>query len=234
MATTSDTVTPQGPDSGQASSAAGASAGGPPPLDPLGPLDPLAPLDPVGRGYEPMSVRGPALIVLGLAVFLLLGGVVSAAISSESNPTFSTRKVVLADGVTIHLAPATTKFHGIISNGEPPADIIGNLGIPKESVVGGVRNSDQHAAQFDRTVTLHSQFAQGQIIEAYTRMMRAAGWQVIYSGPAPQGTPGSTEVLAKHGSSDGFYWETGVVASPTTPAGTTPYSVEVFETPDGN
>jgi len=191
-------------------------------------------VEPVGRGYEPMSVRGPALIVLGLAVFLLLGGVVASALNSGSNPTFALRQVTLSDGTTVALAPGASKMHAIVSNDEPPADILGNLGVPKESVVTGVIDADQNAAQFDRTVLLRSQLAQGQVIEVYARKLRAVGWQVIFNGPAPQGAAGSTEVLAKKGSGDGFYWEAGVVVSPTTPAGTTPYSVEVYETPDGN
>ncbi len=187
-----------------------------------------------GRGYEPMSIRGPALIVLGLAVLLLLGGVVASAVTSGSDPTFTLRQVTLADGTTVPLAPAAARLHAIVSNDEPPADIIGNLGIPKESVVTGVLNSDQHTAQFDRTARLRSQLSQTEVVDVYARLLRTVGWQVIYRGPAPQGSPGTTEVLAKRGSGDGFYWETGVVVSPTTPQGTTPYSVEVFETPDGN
>ena len=192
------------------------------------------PTEPVGRGYEPMSVRGPALIVLGLAVFLLIGGVVASAISSGSNPSFTIRHLTLSDGTVVALAPASTKLHAIVSNDEPPADIIGNLGVPTESAVTGVVSNDQNTAQFDRTASLHSQLSQDQVIEAYTRLLKSVGWQVIYDGPAPQGVPGSTEVLAKRGSGDGFSWETGVVVSPTTPAGVTPYSVEVLETPDGN
>ena len=184
--------------------------------------------------YEPMSVRGPALIVLGLAVFLLIGGVAASAFTSVSNPSFTIRKVTLADGTVVALAPATRKLQSIVNNGQPPADIIGNLGVLKRSTVGTAVNSDQHVAQFNRTVTLTSLLAQGQVIEAYTKMFRAVGWQIIYSGPAPQGTPGSTEVLAKRGSGGGFYWETGVVVSPTTPTGSTPYSLQLFETPDGN
>ena len=187
-----------------------------------------------GLAYEPMSVRGPALIVLGLAVFLLIGGVISSAISSGSNPSFTIRKVTLVDGTNVALAPATRKLHAIVSNGEPPADVIGNLGVPKRSTVGAVVNSDQRRAQFNRTVSLTSLLTQSQVIETYTKMFRAAGWQVIYSGPAPQSDPGSTEVLAKLGSSDGFYWETGVVVSPTTETGTTPYTLDLFETPDGD
>ena len=184
--------------------------------------------------YEPMSVKGPALIVLGLAVVILLGGVAAAALSSSSNPTFSIRQVTLDDGTTVHLVPATVKLHAIVDNSEPPADIIGNLGIPQESTVTGIVNSDRHTTQFDRTVKLGSQLTQAQVIEVYRRLLHAVAWKIIYEGPAPQGVPGATEILAKLGSSDGFYWEVGVVASPTTPAGVTHYSVEVLETPDGN
>jgi hypothetical protein len=187
-----------------------------------------------GPAYEPMSIKGPALIVLGLAVVILLGGVAAAALSSSSNPTFSIRQVTLDDGTTVHMGPATVKLHAIVNNSEPPADIIGNLGIPQESTVTGVVNADRHTAQFDRTAKLSSQLAQPQVIEAYRRLLHAAAWKIVYEGPAPQGAPGATEVLAKLGSSDGFYWEVGVVVSPTTPAGTTHYSVEVLETPDGN
>lgn len=181
-----------------------------------------------------MSVKGPALIVLGLAVVILLGGVVAAALSSTTNPSFSVKLVTLADGTTVDLVPATTRLGAIVSNGEPPADIIGNLGIARESRVTGTVNSDQHTAQFDRTASLTSQMAEGQVAEAYRLILDAAGWKVIFQGSAPQGAPGTTEVLAKRGSSDGFYWETGVVVSPTLPTGSTPYTIEVFETPDGN
>jgi hypothetical protein len=184
--------------------------------------------------YEPMSVKGPAMIVLGLAVVILLGGVAAAALSSGSNPTFTIRHVTLDDGTQVDLVPAAVKLHAIVNNDEPPADIIGNLGVPRESVVHGVINSDQHTAQFDRTVDLSSQLAQPQVVEAYRRMVTAVGWKVIYQGAAPQGQAGADEILATKGSADGFYWEVGIVVSPTRATGSTPYSVEVFETSDGN
>ena len=184
--------------------------------------------------YEPMSVRTPALIVLGLAVVILLGGVVAGALTTGSTPTFGVKFVMLSDGTRVQVSPATDRLHAIEANGEPPADILGNLGVLTSSSVTGVLNSDRNAAQFDRTVHLTSPLAQEQVTEAYRRLLKATGWTVAYDGPAPQGAPGTTEVLAKHGSGDGFYWEVGVVVSPTTPTGSTSYSIEVFETPDGN
>src|SRR5665213_356609 len=224
MVTTSPAVPSPGADSPDGPGGPGGS----------GPQGPGADDGTPSPSYEPMSIKGPALIVLGLAVVILLGGVAAAAFSSRTNPTFTIRHVTLDDGTTVNLVPAVDKLHAIVNNSEPPSDIIGNLGIPRESTVHAVVNSDQHAAQFDRTVDLTSRLAQPQVIEAYRRMLATAGWKVIYQGLAPQGVAGATEVLATRGSSDGFYWETGVVVSPTTPLGSTPYSVEVFETPDGN
>ncbi len=181
-----------------------------------------------------MSVKGPALIVLGLAVLILIGGVVATAFSSGPSPSFTLRQVTLPDGTTVALAPGSVKLRTIVSDQQPPADILGNLGVPQKSVVTGTINSDQNTAQFDRTVKFTSQLSQDQVVSAFSLLLKDSGWQVIFTGAAPQGTLGTTEVLAKRGSADGFYWETGVVVSPTTPTGTTPYSVEVIQTPDGN
>jgi hypothetical protein len=204
------------------------------PGDPGGPDDTGTDDIPPAPSYEPMSIKGPAFIVLGLAVVILLGGVAAAALTTTTNPTFTIQRVTLSDGTNVALVPATHKFHAIISDGEPPDDIMGNIGIPSESKIVATVNSDQGTAQFDRTVKLTSQLAQSQVSEAYHRMLTATGWKVIFQGSAPQSVAGSTEVLATHGSSDGFYWEIGVVVSPTTATGFTPYSVEIFETPDGN
>jgi hypothetical protein len=186
------------------------------------------------RGFEPMSVKGPALIVLGLAVFILIGGVVASALDSSSSPTVGLHHVTLPDGTNVALAAGSVKLHSIVSDEQPPADILGHLSVPQESVVTGTIDSDQNTEQFDRTVDFNSQLSQDQVISTFSLLLKDLGWQVVYTGAAPQGKAGNTEVLAKRGSSDGFYWETGVVVSPTTPTGTTPYSVEVIQTPDGN
>jgi hypothetical protein len=186
--------------------------------------------------FEPMSVRGPALIVLGLAVVILLGGTLAAALTSTTpEPVAHVAAVTLSDGTHVTFSPATVRLHTIVTSGQPPSDILGNLGVQTTSTVTGTVDGDQGTSQFDRTVDLHTEaLAQSQVAEAYRLMLQANRWNVIYQGNAPQGAAGTTEVLAKKGSSDGFYWETGVVVSPTTATGSTSYSIEVFETPDGN
>ena len=176
---------------------------------------------PVGAGsgesppsYEPMSVRTPALIVLGLAVVILLGGVVAGALTTGSTPSFGVKYVVLSDGTRVPVSPATDRLHAIEANGEPPADVLGNLGVLTSSTVTGVLNSDQNAGPVRPDRPPHQPARPGPGGRGLPTPAEAPGWNVIYDGPAPQGAAGTTEVLAKHGSGDGFYWEVGVVGLP--------------------
>jgi hypothetical protein len=191
-------------------------------------------VDPDNRTYEHMSIRGPALIVLGIAVFIVIAGVVASALDSGSTPTLSVKTVTIPDGTVVHLTPATVAMKKIISAGEPPADILGNLAVPADSTFSHFVNADQNAGQFDRTVSFHTGLSSEQVVDVYRTLFPKLGWKVIYAGTGAARDSNGTEVLAKKGSGDGFYWEAGVVVSPTTSAGSTPYSIELFELPDDN
>ena len=43
-------------------------------------------IDPGHRTYQPVSVRGPALIVLGIAVFIVVIGTVASALATSGAP----------------------------------------------------------------------------------------------------------------------------------------------------
>jgi hypothetical protein len=190
--------------------------------------------DPENRFYEHMSLRGPALIVLGIAVFIVIAGVVASALDSGSSPTLTLKSVTIPDGTVVHLTPATVAMKKIISAGEPPADILGNLAVPTDSTFSHYINSDQDETQFDRTVSFHTGLASQQVVDVYRTLFPKLGWKVIYAGSGAERDSNGTEVLAKKGSGDGFYWEAGVVVDPTTSSGSTPYSIELFELPDDN
>jgi uncharacterized membrane protein YgcG len=190
------------------------------------------PVDPEHRTYQAVSGRGPALVILGIAVFILLAGVLASALVTGSSPTESLHSVTIPGGTVVPLTPATSALHSIVSSGQPPADILGNLAVPAGSSVRSTLNSDQDSGQFDRTVSFTSgTLAPPQLVDAFHNLLPKLGWQVIYVGAGTRSGSG-TEVLAKRGSGDGFYWEVGVVVSPTTAAGITPYSVELFQLPD--
>ncbi len=189
---------------------------------------------PFAPGSRPAPVKGPALVVLGVALALVVAGVLASALISGTTPTLTVHRLTLPDGTSVDLTPAATAMRTIVSAGEPPADILGNLAVPAGSRVTGTVDTDQNQAQFDRTVDYTSTLSGDQLAAVYQTLLPKLGWQVLYVGDAARSGRSGSEVLAKHGSGDGFYWEIGAVVSPTTPAGITPYSLELFELPDGN
>ncbi|HEY5098392.1 MAG TPA: hypothetical protein VII46_10100 [Acidimicrobiales bacterium] len=191
-------------------------------------------VDPENRLYQPMSLRGPALVVLGIAVFIVVAGIVASTLASGSDPTLSIRRITIPGGTVVPLTPAGSAMKAIVSAGEPPADILGNLAVPAGSTVTRTINLDQGATQFDRTVVLRTGLSSDQVGDLYRMLLPRLGWAVLDSGsPASGSTPG-TVILFKRGSGDGFYWEVGATVSPTTSAGTTTVSLELWELPDDN
>lgn len=189
-------------------------------------------VDPDNRTYERMSLRTPAIIVLGIAIFIVAAGVLTSAFTSTGTSKPAAESVTIPDGTVVRLTPATVALKSMVSEGQPPSDILGPLAVPAGSKAVGTVDIDQNANQFDRTVNFTTGLTSDQVVSVFHTLLPTLGWDVTFVGPARQAQ--GTEVLAKKGSSDSFYWEVGVVVSPTNSAGTTPFSVEVFEQPEDN
>jgi len=184
---------------------------------------------------RPPALRGPALVVLGIAVLIVVVGLVGAALASGPSgapPKPAVQRVTLADGSTVSLTPGSTALRSLVYLGQPPSDILGHLVVPAGSRPTGTVDDDASAESYDRTASFATATSGDDVIGAYKTALPELGWQVIYSGAGMGDDRSGTEVLAKRGSSDGYDWEVGVVVSPTTAAGTTPFSVEVFELAD--
>jgi hypothetical protein len=190
--------------------------------------------DPEHRLYEPMSLKVPVLVVLGLAVLIVVVGVVASALVSGSNTTLSIHRITLPDGTSVPLTPAATAMSSIVSAGEPPSDILGNLAVPSGSMRTRSVNSDQGGGQFDRTVSFRTGLTADQVGDLYRTLLPRLGWTVLDRGSPATGTSTGTVILFKRPSGDSFYWEVGATVSPTTSAGTTIFSLELFELPDDN
>jgi hypothetical protein len=167
-------------------------------------------------------------------VLIVLVGVVGSALASGGSPTANLRTVTVANGTVVHLTPATTAMRSIVGDGQPPADVLGNLEVPSGSRAVRTADIDQNAAQFDRTVYFSSDLSSDEIVDAYRTVLPKLGWSISYTGQGVARQAQQSEVLGKHGSGDGYYWEVGVLVSPTTDTGVTPFSVELFEIPDDN
>jgi hypothetical protein len=197
--------------------------------------DPVVEADgPAERLYEPMSLKAPVLAVLGIAVLIVVVGVVASALVSGSDTTLSIHRITLPDGTSVPLTPAATALKSIVSAGEPPTDILGNLAVPSGSTLTGSVDSDQGVSQYDRTVTFRSGLSADQVAAVYRALLPRLGWTVTDRGSPATGTSTGTVILFKRASGDSFYWNLGATVSPTTSAGTTTFSLELYELPDDN
>lgn len=184
-------------------------------------------LEPVAR----MSLRSPAVIVLAIALVILIGGITASALATGGSNTLKLQSVTLANGTVVHLEPGTQALKPIMGNGDPPADILAALAVPAGAKTTGSLNTDQNSTQFDRTVDFTSTLPAVGVQDFYQVLFKQLGWKLIGNAPDSY-QAGSTQLLAKKGSNDGFYWEAGAVVSPTTSAGVTPFTLRLFEVAD--
>ena len=192
----------------------------PPAATPISPLqDQPAPPGP--------SLR-PAAIVLGIVCVLLAGGLAAAALTGgpQSSPTSSA-----APGNAAHL------LLPIEGAGQPPLDILDATPLPAGAQVVGAVNDDQGAGQYDRTLTFQAKDSASQLLGFFDRQLAGNGWTILTAGAPVLNHPGQTEVLAKHASADGYYWEIGTIVgghAPRSTRGKTTFSVRIYEmaTPD--
>jgi hypothetical protein len=187
-----------------------------------------------GPAYQPvarLSFKSPAVIVLAIALVILIGGVTASVLATGGSNTLKIQSVTLSDGTVVHLEPGTQALKPIVGNGDPPGDILAAVAVPTGARITGSLNTDQNTTQFDRTVNFTSTLPAFKVQDFYQVLFKQLGWKLI--GNAPDSfEAGSTQLLAEKGSNDGFYWEAGVVISPTTSAGVTPFTFRLFEVPD--
>ncbi|MHB8497437.1 MAG: hypothetical protein ACYDES_05460, partial [Acidimicrobiales bacterium] len=108
------------------------------------------------QGKPPELVRGPALVVLGIAVLIVVVGIAASIVDTGGPPAAVVTQVTVADRSVVQLTPATSALSSIVSDGQPPTDILANLAVPAGSSFVRMHNSDHGLSQFDRTVTFRS------------------------------------------------------------------------------
>jgi hypothetical protein len=178
-----------------------------------------------------MSLKSPAVIVLAIALFIVIGGITASALATGGSTALKLQSVTLADGTAVTLESGAQAMKPVEDAGDPPADILAALAIPAGTKTTGSLNTDQGTTQFDRTVDFASTLPSFRVENFYQVVFKKLGWKLLADGPDSY-QAGSTQILAQKGSSDGFYWEAGVVVSPTTSAGVTPFTLRLFEVAD--
>ena len=200
----------------------------PPDLPGAAPPDEDLSVDPEHRSYQRMSLRGPAVIVVGIAAVILVGGVLASIFTAGNNPVLSLTSIRIPDGTVVKLTPATTALKPIITS-EPPADILSALAVPTGSVLRHTVNTDQNQTQYNRSASFTTGLSSDQVVDLYRTLLPKLGWKLLYQGQGTSNGVTGTETVAQRASGDGYYWEVGAIVPPGTASGVTPFTLVVFE-----
>lgn len=171
-------------------------------------------VDEPGAGRETPTSTGShgrrlgLLLALGVAVLVMvvagvgIGLTRSGGIGASSSPAGSVPPPALAP------RPAAPDFAPLRSNGQPPADVMDALVVPTGASAISHTNYDQANGPYDRGVGFGATASSQELLNFFRFELAANHWSNRTEAPA-RGGPG-TQVLARHKSSDGFYWEVGV------------------------
>jgi hypothetical protein len=176
----------------------------------------------------PAVRRGPALIVLGIALLVVLGGAVIALLpSAKSSNSLAAGggNVAAGDsglvtpGSGISVVPviaATAVLARVESGGAVPRNIDSSLTIPQGARLVGTTNFDGGSGQFDRLVKLSTSYSMGSLVANYQTELALNGWKANGTTAVANSLGSGTQILATHPGSDGYYWEVGVTIYPGT------------------
>lgn len=181
----------------------------------------------------------PAMFVLLGAVVLFVGGAVGLALSGSTAPAPAPVTVRTAAGAPLRAAAAAALVKPITSSDQPPGDILSSLAVPSGTTAVAGSATDASEGTYDRSMRLRVPATQAKAISFFRLQLKSQGWTGLTSGPpsaALRATTGTIEVLGRHASEDGNYWEVGILVGPTVfpPGGAqfTPVTLQLYVVAD--
>lgn len=186
------------------------------------------------RRRTPGPSLRPALVVVGVALLLVLAFGIGAALTRNRTPKAPEAGAVKGTGLVGQ--PATLALRPIEIPGTPPADVLDALALPKGADKVSVTKWSG-STQYSGKMSFRAGASQAALVHFFRAELHARGWSIVDVGPA-RGEHDAMEVLAQRASTDGWYWEAGVVVFPTTfghgaaAADVTQFTLEVYEMPD--
>ena len=179
-----------------------------------------APAVPVGSPGSwrrpPGPSAKPALIPIGIAALVLIGGGIGAVLTTSSGAPPATKAgFPTAAGAGLHAVSAATALRPIVTGGEPPADVTGAVALPGDAAAVAGSAVNQTTGLYDHSLSFTAPVSEEQLISFYRAELRAEKWQIESQGPPPHGAAGY-RLVAEHPGSDGYEWQLGVTVSPTT------------------
>jgi hypothetical protein len=196
-------------------------------------------MDPPGasrrRGPLPGPSTRPALVVLGIIAALFVTGFVVDTLSSGPHPTSTSHPLTTASGAPLHAVPAGPLLDAIVSQGQPPTDIVHAVAAPAGATAVPDSSTNRGVELYDRSVRIQVAASQQDVIGFFRAQLPFMHWTRLSEGPKNS----DYQLLFQHPGSDGHEWEVGVTVSPTqfpvtggTARGTTTFTVRLFAEAD--
>jgi hypothetical protein len=170
-------------------------------------------------GQEPLRPQSgyslkPALIVGGLAVFILLAFSVGAAMThTPTTPATAPKGSVAVKESSLRAVSAQRGLSTIEQDGQPPANVLAAITLPLGAVRVATTNPGE-GGSYDEEVEFSVNASEAAVLGFYKIEFQHLGWQSMTSGAATH-QPGE-QILGQIPGDDGFYWQLGVIVSPTT------------------
>jgi hypothetical protein len=156
---------------------------------------------------------GPAAIVLGIAVVIVVFGAVVALAGSSSAHAPASQLGTSVPGVPFRAIPAQSDLAHIESGGEPPPDVLKALTVPSVSKYVGDSNDGADLDQYEESVTFAVPATSTSVADFYRKELPAARWSMQFDGLAN----GDTELIGQRNGSDGYQWRVAVVITSVNP-----------------
>ena len=125
---------------------------------------------------------GPAVIVVGLAVLILIAGAAVAVIGTSSAHPSVSQLGTNVPGVPFKAIPAASDLGHIEAGKEPPPDIVEALTVPAISRYVGYSDEDGDAGQFDRSVTFSVPATPALVAHFYSKELPGSSWSLQFDG----------------------------------------------------
>jgi hypothetical protein len=167
----------------------------------------------VPTARQPAPSLGPALIVVGIALVIVVFGAALALIGTASAHAPVTQVGSKVPGVAVEAVPASSYLSHIESSGEPPPDIVKQLTIPVASKYVSSASESAALSQFASSITFSSPDPSKQVAAFYSAELPIGHWSLQFNGKAG----GNLELIAQKNGSDGYQWRVAVVISTVNP-----------------
>jgi hypothetical protein len=149
----------------------------------------------------------PALVVVGLAVLIVVGGTLLSLLGGSSAPTANAPATVPRGGL-VGASPSLLSRR-LVSDGEPPSDVVGALAVPLGSRY--LHAATHGPLTYDRTVTFSVPAPSRAVRSFYVATLSARKWVLASMTKKPGG---GFQLVADRNGSDGYGWQVGITIRP--------------------